>query len=388
MTAASVIIAGELARTASTAGRLVKLVLEPVADGVNRSRGSARFTAALLLDGRADLGAVTITDTRGYPVAWTVADAARWASLYLSGASCALAIEVTDAAKLPARWTPARLASHARKLAAIDPAAMRAEAADKRATVQDWADGPRRAAVLAASGRMDGAAALLEALRDGAPPPAPPPAPTPAPTPAPPPAPTPAPPQGATEPAFVGGALVQSAYAPAEADAYAIAAPVRVEHAGTGASLRGWCFLPQCLALRGTADDAAARAWFASLDAGQLAAPSVAINEDDTATACAALFSLRSGQCLAVWRAGYGVDLAPGLAPIGILYATGGTLRGADRGDGDAGAQAAARAGLWRAWITAQGQEHAGTRRTVGQGVTAVTVNAGQGDEWFNRGTV
>lgn len=172
MRAVTVTIATDLMRIgcATTGpGAVLAVNLSAVADGVSRARASARFAVGINMPWYGEAGALSLVTTRGYLVEMSLAQVASFLARALPGHSFAVTITIDDAAKVPARWTDARLASLARKMDATDPAAIRAVAAAKRATVADWTDGDRKADVLEAAARMDQCADAIDAIRAGQP---------------------------------------------------------------------------------------------------------------------------------------------------------------------------------------------------------------------------
>lgn len=155
----------------ATAGpdAVLSVNLAALADGVSRARASARFTISINMPWYGEPGALALVSSRGYPVEMSLAQVASFLARALPAHQFAVTITIDDAAKVPARWTEARLASLARKMDATDPAAIRAEAAAKRATVEDWTDGERKTAVLTAAANMDQCADAVEAIRAGLP---------------------------------------------------------------------------------------------------------------------------------------------------------------------------------------------------------------------------
>lgn len=151
------------------AGTMLQLHLSPVPDGVSRARASAKFYPALGIPYSGQVLPVELVDAKGYPLRWDLRQAASFLARALPGTPHPLTIILTDCEKVPAKWTDARRAAVETKLQAIDPAAIRAQAEDKRATVQDWADGERKTAVLEAAARMDQCADAVEAIRAGFP---------------------------------------------------------------------------------------------------------------------------------------------------------------------------------------------------------------------------
>jgi hypothetical protein len=148
------------------AGTMLELHLTPVPDGVSRARASAKFYPALGIPYSGQVVPVELVDVKGYPLRWDLKQAASFLARALPGTPHPLTIILTDCEKVPAKWTDARRAAVETKVQALDPAAIRAQAADKRATVQDWADGERKTAVIDAAARMDACADLIDAIRN------------------------------------------------------------------------------------------------------------------------------------------------------------------------------------------------------------------------------
>ncbi len=208
---------------------LVTVTLTQV-EGGSRARAAARFMVDVQHASMGEGERVRFIDARGYPEALQLGQVVQWLSKHMSGGAVSVRINVTDAARLPAPWTPSRINAMAAKFAAVDPDALRDDAAAKVATVTSWADSGRRAAVLDAAARMGECAAFVEWVRgeraewpgagDGViEPPPPPPAPAPeppAPAPEPPAPPPPPPPPAAPE------------WAPTEGGAGARVAPLHV----------------------------------------------------------------------------------------------------------------------------------------------------------------
>lgn len=171
MRAVTVTIATDLLRlgAASAGNEALQINMSALADGVSRARASARFAVSINMPWHGGAGALALVSLRGYTEEMSLAQVASFLARALPGYPGAVTITIDDAAKVPARWTDARLASLARKMDATDPAAIRAVAAAKRATVADWTDGDRKADVLEAAARMDQCAEAVEAIRAGFP---------------------------------------------------------------------------------------------------------------------------------------------------------------------------------------------------------------------------
>lgn len=163
-------VAAEIVRMtltpAATGVHVLAVVLSPVA-GINRARGVARYTVAVHLSwGPADwVTGVTLVDSRGYLVEWTMGDVQTWLVSALSGAECRVVVHVDSAASLPKKWTAARVIKAAARIGGAVSAVL-AEAAAKVATVAGWADSGRKTAVMDAAARMEGAAAMLQTAKD------------------------------------------------------------------------------------------------------------------------------------------------------------------------------------------------------------------------------
>ena len=159
-------VAGNIARRVGSGVLTVKLEKVPTM----RARGSARYTVTMAAQAVGGGESVRLTDARGYVRALTLSDVGAWLSKYMSGAPIEVRLIVPDASTLPAHWTAARITAMDDKLAAINPDAMRSEAAAKKNTVKDWADSGRRDAVNEAADNMIECAQLVDWLRNaGAP---------------------------------------------------------------------------------------------------------------------------------------------------------------------------------------------------------------------------
>ena len=174
MRAATVTIATELLRLGGAlavlgVGNQFVVNLVPVPDGVSRARAAAKFWAEVTMPWLGAAGSLSIVDTRGYPVGYTLAQFAGFLARTLPSVPLPVQINIVDASKVPARWTDARLASLAGRVAALDVVAIRAAADAKRETVEAWAEGERRTRVLTAAAIMDECAATVEAIRAGEP---------------------------------------------------------------------------------------------------------------------------------------------------------------------------------------------------------------------------
>lgn len=171
--AATVTLATELLRlgcASAAAGEQLNVNLLALADGVSRARASARFAVSVFMPWiGGPLGSIQIVDARGYAVGWSLSQVASFLARSLPEKDFSVMVAIDHSAKIPARWTDARLDSLAGKVSALDPAAIRAAAAAKRATVASWVEGERRAAVLAAADRMDECAGVVDAIRAGLP---------------------------------------------------------------------------------------------------------------------------------------------------------------------------------------------------------------------------
>lgn len=153
-------VAGSIARRVGTGVLSITLDKLPAA----RARGSARYIVTMAADAVGGGESVRFVDARGYVRGLTLQEVGGWLEKYLSGEAIAVHLRIPDASSLPAQWTPARMAAMDARLAALDPQAMRAEAAAKTATVQGWADSGRRTAVIEAAGNMVQCAELVEWL--------------------------------------------------------------------------------------------------------------------------------------------------------------------------------------------------------------------------------
>lgn len=165
-------VATELLRLALPApgdGQMVRVVLAQDSFGVSRARAETRYTVEVFMPWVIGDQAISLCDARGYSLRWTFGDVARWLSRSLPGTYHAVTLEVWDAASLPAKWTEARLHAHADKFAAIDPGAMRADAAAKAQKVAGWVDSDRKSAILGAASVMEEVAARVELIRAGDP---------------------------------------------------------------------------------------------------------------------------------------------------------------------------------------------------------------------------
>lgn len=172
MRAVTVTIATDLLRIAcaSVAPSDVLVVqLTPLATGVNRARASAQYVATFAPNWLGESAHVQLIDSRGGVVGYTLAKLAAMLARVLPANCPAVQIQIEDATQLPARWTDARIASLATKVAAADPAAIRAAAAAKLATVADWVASDRKTAVVEAAARMESCAAAIDAIRSGFP---------------------------------------------------------------------------------------------------------------------------------------------------------------------------------------------------------------------------
>ena len=159
-------VAGNIARRVGSGVFTVTLQKVPTI----RARGSARYAVTMAAQAVGGGESVRLTDARGYVRALTLSDVGAWLSKYLSGAAIEVRLIVPDASSLPAHWTAARITAMDEKLAALNPDAMRADAAAKKNTVKDWADSGRRDAVNEAADNMIECAQLVDWLRDaGAP---------------------------------------------------------------------------------------------------------------------------------------------------------------------------------------------------------------------------
>jgi hypothetical protein len=153
-------------KTAATGVHVVAVVLSPVA-GINRARGVARYTVAVHLSwGPAEwVQGVTMVDSRGYLVEWTMGDLQTWLVSALPGAACRVVVHIDNAATLPKKWTAARVTKAAARIGGVVSGVL-ASAAAKVATVTGWAESGRKAAVIEAAARMVGAAAMLQTAKD------------------------------------------------------------------------------------------------------------------------------------------------------------------------------------------------------------------------------
>lgn len=150
-------------------GKLVRVVLAQDSFGVSRARAETRYTVEIFMPWVIEGQSIGLCDVRGYSLRWTFHDVARWLSRSLPGTFHAVTLEVLDAASLPAKWTEARLQAHANKFAAIDPGAMRADAAAKAQKVAGWVESDRKYAILGAASVMEEVAARVELIRAGDP---------------------------------------------------------------------------------------------------------------------------------------------------------------------------------------------------------------------------
>ncbi len=139
------------------------VTLWDVAKSANRARASARFNVSVSMPWSVLpwTGDVLLVDSRGYGVKWQWSDVGRWLSRSLSGAVCGVTIQIKNGAPIPVKWSADRVSASVARVAAIDGAAVLADAGAKLASVAGWAVSERRSSVILAAWNMQQAAAAL-----------------------------------------------------------------------------------------------------------------------------------------------------------------------------------------------------------------------------------
>ena len=163
-------VASEAVRATLTASDPVKILyvdMVPIDNQVSRARGGARFNVMLRLSWVAGdwAGPVLLVDARGYPLVWKFDAVGKWLVKALSGFDCVVTVTIKGAAQVPARWTPARVDASREKVRALDAAAIVGSAAAKLVSVDAWAPGLRKAAVVDAARRMVEAVGMAEVVK-------------------------------------------------------------------------------------------------------------------------------------------------------------------------------------------------------------------------------
>lgn len=161
-------VAGEVVRLcplASRAGAIITVSLTDVPGAVSRARGCALYRVGIAYSWRADLGVLTLAGTGGDPIEWAFEQVAEWLTVIMGGWPVLLTMEF-QAGRLGLPYTGKRADRQAAYMAALDVAAMRADAAQRRADVSGLPlESVRRVKAEARAAVVEASAALVEVLQ-------------------------------------------------------------------------------------------------------------------------------------------------------------------------------------------------------------------------------